>query len=681
MKAKQTANVVIVLVICLLAAVWSPAPASAITSVTEPDVIVASETVTEGTYFPSMALLDDGRLLVVYYSAAAHEKTDGRIKMVESSDYGQTWSQPRVILDTPNNIDDRDPSIAQISDGTLILSWFTFNNATQERRVWVSRSTDGGATWSAAIPVGTNLAATSAVTSKVVELDNGDLLLPIYGQYVSKSHMPVSTAVRSTDGGLTWNASTEVVLANSIPEEFIGFVEPVIVNLGGGHLYSLHRTLNSYDDYYAWESHSYDNGYTWTPAARTLMKAHCSDLLLLSNNMLLHTWGDRSFRYSGGRPVQGKAIPVGADWSMYTDIPIYTHDGKGDMAYPSAVELPDGTIFLVYYDADRGFIGGTYTTVSEMSVEEPGTKLDLLALFNSGRLQVETDMTMTRPPVFSNGAWSDGTPETGIRGAIDGGFYSFSYRGTATPPVSYYKLTFDEPVTMNAFGLSLRPPYSTNATVYYSGDGVNWTLLHAYPTSVHKRGYLNTIEMTTPVTAKAIRIEIGSSSKEAGISEIAVYGSLPTPPPPSPASKGAKIDLLQMYNDGDLLIDTDMTHATANFGITGPIDGVKKYGYSATRGSAAPPTAHYTIDLGAPRTLSAIGVNLKPGYEQDAVVYTSLDGTNWLPVKVYNKAKPLEGLMDYRQPGTPREAKYVKVEITKSEGWPLLSELELYEIP
>lgn len=664
-KRKFGAVVGFALALLLSSASWTAVPASAITSVTEPDVIVATGVPgTANTYFPSMELLDDGRLAVVYYSSPTHEGSNGKIMMTESEDNGQTWSAPVAIIDTPE--DDRDPSIAELGDGTLLVSWFTYNNTTAERKVRVARSTDDGATWSAPITVGTHLAATAAVTSKAVELSNGDLLLPIYGSIVNRQEMPRSTAVRSTDGGLTWNASTEVTLAASPAGSNIGFVEPVIVDLGGGHLYSLHRTLNDYDNYYAWESHSYDNGLTWTPAARTSFKAHCSDLLLLSDGKLLHTWGDRSFAFSGGRPVVGKAVPVGEDWTDYQDVLIYRNSGVGDMSYPSAVELPDGRIFIVYYDAARGFIGGTYATVGELSKLDPKDRLDLKSLYDSGWMQIDTDMT-----------WTTAThPETGITGAIDGSlnYWNASFRGSKAPPAARYELTFHDPIALRGLGVLIRPNVTVSATVSYSADGSTWTPLKSYSGVVQQAGALDIIEPAAPVTAKRIRVEVTSSSEWAGLTELTVYGTLPPP--------GSKIDLMSLYQANPAAIDTDMTYTAASrpgLGVAGAIDGNLAYWYSATRGSATPPSAHYTVDLGSVRSLVGLGINLKPGYAENAVVSLSADGVNWTQAASYTATVHRDGALDVVRFATPQPARYAKAVISDSEGWPLLNELELYE--
>ena len=56
----------------------------------------------------------------------------GRIMAVRSSDNGQRWSKALVVMDT--NQDDRDPSVACLKDGTLLLNWFTLQPTPTNKR-------------------------------------------------------------------------------------------------------------------------------------------------------------------------------------------------------------------------------------------------------------------------------------------------------------------------------------------------------------------------------------------------------------------------------------------------------------------------------------------------------------------------------------------------------------------
>ena len=54
-----------------------------------------------------------------------------------------------VAVDT--DLDDRDPSVACLKDGTLLLNWFTLQK--NQIAVLLARSTDNGKTWSEPVPI------------------------------------------------------------------------------------------------------------------------------------------------------------------------------------------------------------------------------------------------------------------------------------------------------------------------------------------------------------------------------------------------------------------------------------------------------------------------------------------------------------------------------------------------
>ncbi|WP_010267889.1 exo-alpha-sialidase [Paenibacillus senegalensis] len=637
----------------------------------EPDVIVAAKT-DDGynTYFPAMEQLPNGKLLVVYYNATAHQGTDGRIAMVESTDHGLTWSEPRIIMDTPE--DDRDPSITVLSDGTLLLNWFMRENG--KNQVFVSRSTDEGLTWSPPSKVQTNLEE-AAVSSKIVELDTGELLLPIYGFYASEQGVYRSVVVRSSDGGMTWDPSQESTMAEPVPlpqpNPFpaIGFVEPVIADLGSGHLISMHRSYSGSDNGIGWMSESFDYGHTWTPAERTTMYAHCSDLLVLSNGTVLHTWGDRKFEFSSGRAVVGRVMEPGTDWEDWEDALIYKSPGSTDMAYPSAVELPDGRIFIVFYDAHstKGFIGGKFIDIEDVTVKKREDRIDLLGLYNEGLVQIDTNLDFEDPNTPSR-------QHVKPTAAIDGiaSMARAAWGRVPNPPESYYTLILPYTYNLNAIGINLKPQLNRpqSAVVEYKDSQGQWHSLFSYDQVVHEQGILDIHEFEPGLQAKEVRVRITQTSGQAALSEIALYGEPSLVP----------LDLLSLYQNNEVQIDTDLTYSSGGFSITGPLDGSLGYYDSATRNSNTPPPAYYMVELDNVRQLAGVGVNLKPrDYAQDATVSVSLDGISWTPVITYTGARHNSERLDINHFGTAVEARYVKVEITASEGWPVLNELRLYE--
>jgi hypothetical protein len=323
-----------------------------------PEVLVTARTAERNTYFPSVAKTHDGRLLVAYYDSPEHVSRQGRISAVESRDNGQTWSPPRVILDTP--LDDRDPSLTVTRAGRLLLSYFARDYDSSKGRVFVARSGDDGTTWSEPVRVESMLDDV-ATSSKIVEADNGDLLIPLYGSIGDGVNSQVTIA-RSADGGRTWPRAQEIAVAAAADTNFS---EPALA-VADQRLLVLMRT-----DGFARETRSSDGGRSWSPPASIGMAAQSSELDLMPGQPALtavHLWADWSHRWGDSRPTVAQTIR----WRAADAIPAFGeptvlyNSNCDDAGYPSGVVLDDGRLFIVFYDACLGYIGGAYLTPSTL---------------------------------------------------------------------------------------------------------------------------------------------------------------------------------------------------------------------------------------------------------------------------------------------------------------------------
>lgn len=330
-----------------------------------PDVIVAARTADRRTFFPTVERLANGHLIAVYYDSPEHISQLGRISMAISTDGGRHWSPPRVAIDTPN--DDRDPSVMQTRDGTLLLSFFSVDR-TQSNvplGVYVSRSRDEGATWSAPVRAFTKLSG-PATSAKIVQLENGDLLLPIYGRAVFESTETRAAVLRSTDGGETWPGGEEVELASPPGTDFS---EPAIADLGGGKLIAVIRAERG--DTSAYWTRSDDNGRTWTPPVRLDLDAQAPDLLTVrmagdSRTRVIFSYGELSQKFGEGRRTGIEARDADGFGRVAGPRVVYHgHCSWGDESYPSTVRISETQLFTVYYDACAGIIGGTFSNLSD----------------------------------------------------------------------------------------------------------------------------------------------------------------------------------------------------------------------------------------------------------------------------------------------------------------------------
>jgi hypothetical protein len=367
---------------------------------TRPDVVVVRRTATRNTYFPTAALMKSGEIVVVYYDSPDHVSSAGRISMVRSRDDGRTWSMPAVVVDGPN--DERDPNIVETARGTWLVSYFESDSAKSptSQGVFVIRSTDEGKTWSVPAKVATTLVG-AATSAKIVQLDNGDLLLPVYGGKPGGVDA-VAAVIRSADDGMTWSPESEAMLASA---PGVNFVEPALGYLGGGRLLAMVRTEGA--ERAAFESYSLDGGRTWSAATRTELIAQASDLLPVvddQKSLLVHTWGDTSGRFGNSRPtvmqvIQFREFPT----ARWTDEPRLLHAGHcwSDEGYPSSVRLRDGRVFTVYYDACAGYIGGTFSKLTDPAAsadcsDPPPPPADLKGASSTGG---DVALTWTATPV------------------------------------------------------------------------------------------------------------------------------------------------------------------------------------------------------------------------------------------------------------------------------------------
>ncbi|MCW3818917.1 glycoside hydrolase [Micromonospora sp. DR5-3] len=337
-------------------------------------VIVATAPAGKKAFFADMVRLHDGRLLVAYRDSVAHINQDGRILVVESSDDGRTWSSPRVAVDT--SIDDRDPKLMQTRDGTVLMNFFRTDwtgypaNPATLRGTYVTRSDDNGATWGEPVKVGTAMdgpsnvvvgayyAGHAATHGPIVELADGDLLVPLYGRLPEGGRGPASV-VRSTDGGLSWPKANESFIGVS---DSFDFQEPNLSVLRDGTLMSIVRTSINI----AYVSWSHDDGTTWTTPETTTLPASSHHQLMLRNGDMLLTYGDLSGQFGAGRPTAGRILMHPENGiEAKKDILVYDAAIHGppttDQANPSSVELSPGRYFTITSDPHIGSIVGIYT--------------------------------------------------------------------------------------------------------------------------------------------------------------------------------------------------------------------------------------------------------------------------------------------------------------------------------
>jgi Neuraminidase (sialidase) len=222
------------------------------------------------------------------------------------------------------------------------------------RPLWIVRSRDQGATWSAPQEIDgmRPLADRGEMLNaygKMAVTQGGSVLMSVYGSWKGH-HATFEHIFRSTDEGHTWK------LLSTVAE---GVNETGILALPGDHVLAAMRTDK---ERRLLVTRSADGGKTWdTPVAVTNPNEHPGDLIRLQNGDILLTFGERNaprgaaaiLSHDGGKTWDPKTRMVLAD-----DAPLF------DCGYPSSVQLPDGRIVTVYYKVEDASTAPSSTSLT-----------------------------------------------------------------------------------------------------------------------------------------------------------------------------------------------------------------------------------------------------------------------------------------------------------------------------
>lgn len=312
--------------------------------------------------WPTLAKTRKGELIVaVSGDRDAHVCPWGKTQIIRSQDQGKTWSDPEVITSTP--LDDRDAGIIETKKRTLLVSWFTSvaftlpvyrtayeryariaEKITPEIRKqwlgnWVRRSEDGGKTWLE--PVRTAATAPHGP----IQLRDGRLLYIGNGVWNGKSTMLIE---ESADDGRTWRVLTTIPKPVEIATD-AGLSEPHMVELVSGKLIAMVRHEPKDRQCFLLQSESTDGGKTWSPLTKTGIWGYPPHLTQLKNGWVLVTYGYRLEPYTQRACI---SRDEGKTWDIENQITLANALGP-DMGYPSSVQLDDGSILTVYYQAEK----------------------------------------------------------------------------------------------------------------------------------------------------------------------------------------------------------------------------------------------------------------------------------------------------------------------------------------
>jgi predicted neuraminidase len=286
--------------------------------------------------------LANGTLYISYYGGAGEYDSNTAVYGSYLLEEPNTWSKPEIIADTPFR-GDGNPVIFQAPDGVVWLFYNTQYGPTwSESRVKGKVSYDGAKTWSDSFMVAFEQG--SMVRGKVLVLNNGDYLLPMYDEKGSdREEMTKDTAsyfLRYSQKTKTWEPTNKIYSK-------IGNLQPQVIQLTDDHLIAYMRRAGGYgpaSSGFMVKSESHDGGYTWGKGVDTDIPNPNSavDVVRTEEGHIVLVYNDSGY----DRTPLTVAISKddGKTFSIKRDI------GGGDntFAYPYMIQTKDKKLHVLY---------------------------------------------------------------------------------------------------------------------------------------------------------------------------------------------------------------------------------------------------------------------------------------------------------------------------------------------
>ena len=325
--------------------------------------------------FPTGVRLPNGDVLVGFRVARDHWMTaDDAFYTSRSTDCGRTWETPVAVAALPgwgvNGV------IGQYPDGILpaaekelraALQLYRWDETLPAGRTWRENpvywifSKDYGDTWGKMELVHDTISEVQTERGKkkfwglwlhsnestVHRLADGRLMGLFVGRADLMCYNPNSphegtsdTAMAgfSADNGMTWTFRTVAEASGGI-----GFSESDSVRLPGGRFVAIYG--NNAGSPWFFETHSDDEGQTWSPMRQLNFRGDSPSVIRLSSGALL-----AALRSLPEKGPAGIGLVASADEGQTWELLGNVHDQTNwDMGYPDLIRMANGQILCVYY--------------------------------------------------------------------------------------------------------------------------------------------------------------------------------------------------------------------------------------------------------------------------------------------------------------------------------------------
>ncbi len=251
--------------------------------------------------------------------------SDRDILVTRSIDGGVSWSAPAALNTNAavDSIGDSSPAIATDGNGVWVAAWSVQGVVVPpggfELDIWYARSIDGGITWSPPAPLHANAGSDTASDISVhLAYDGAGSWVGIWTSLQGST--TTILYVRSTDGGLNWTAPAPLVIQGTKPQ---------IAADGGGTLLAVSEDDFPFpgSDQEILAARSIDGGVTWTGPIQITSNMKADDGPQVAGDGA----GNWLAMWSARDPVDGdfdmriaRSADNGLTWTTPTDLNVST---------------------------------------------------------------------------------------------------------------------------------------------------------------------------------------------------------------------------------------------------------------------------------------------------------------------------------------------------------------------
>lgn len=312
----------------------------------------------------SFIALRSGRIAFYYtqFREGLHDYSPASIVEIHSDDDGRTWSEPRTVVEKGDALNVMSVSMLRLASGRIAM-FYVVKNSGLDSGPWLRFSNDEGETWSEPRRVIDAPGYFVLNNDRVILTSKNRIIVPVAFNRSTKRSIPeqqgtthvndirgIAMWFYSDDEGETWHEATSW-WAMPIPSKR-GLQEPGVVELSNGSLFSWVRT----DQGSQYGFYSKDSGNTWTPPAPTSLVSPVSPASikrLPGSDSLLAIYNDHSGRFDFPK---GKRTPLVAAISSdngesWPEARLIEDDPDGWFCY-TAMHFTDKAVLLAYCAGD-----------------------------------------------------------------------------------------------------------------------------------------------------------------------------------------------------------------------------------------------------------------------------------------------------------------------------------------